>query len=49
MPIVIAMGNCIGWESNVGGVVDTNVLLWSDPDNALLIDSGGGKILISFI
>lgn len=47
MPIVIAMGNCIGWIAvDADAPLEFSFLLWQDPNDILLIDNGGGKILL---
>jgi hypothetical protein len=47
MPIVLGIGNAIGWASvDADAPLEFSFLLWNDPNDILLIDSGGGKILL---
>jgi len=47
MPIAIGMGNAIGWVSvDADAPLEFSFLLWQETADFLLIDSGGGKILL---
>jgi len=47
MPLAIGIANAIGWASvDADAPLEFSFLLWNDPNDLLLIDSGGGQILL---
>jgi len=47
MPIVLGIGNAFGWSSvDADAPLEFSFLLWQETNDILLIDSGGGRIIL---